>query len=193
MANVSYRHQALLSPRSTRLIELEPSNDYAAPLRCRLLEISLDNHPPYEALSYSWDAQNPKNQILCSNLNWLITENCDAALRQLRLLDRVRLLWIDSICIDQTSILERNQQIGLMEEIYARAMEVLVWLGNGNKASNAAMRQLVKGSKNPDRTHEQMGIHEDSVVRSLIWESFIMSVVWCIVRPFMLLCATPCM
>ncbi|KAF2098866.1 hypothetical protein NA57DRAFT_56504 [Rhizodiscina lignyota] len=37
--------------------------------------------------------------------------------------------WIDAICIDQSNIAERNQQIKLMGNIYSDAVSVMVWLG----------------------------------------------------------------
>lgn len=39
-----------------------------------------------------------------------------------------RLIWIDSICIDQSNIQEKTHQVGLMGEIYTRASLVTVWL-----------------------------------------------------------------
>ena len=37
--------------------------------------------------------------------------------------------WIDSICIDQSNVPERSQQVSIMEEIYKRAKRVVIWLG----------------------------------------------------------------
>lgn len=186
-------HQPLGSPRATRLVELEPSNNFKAPIRCRLRKISLDHCPPYEALSYSWDAHIPTKSIRCFNLTWNVTENCEAALHHLRLPSRPRLLWIDSICIDQTSTAERNQQVSMMEEIYARATEVIVWLGTGTKTSTSAIRNLLSQSKNLDWTNEAFGAHKNSIVRSMMWRSIFTSVVWCIARPMILFGGIGCM
>jgi hypothetical protein len=38
-------------------------------------------------------------------------------------------LWIDAVCVDQTNILERNEQVKRMGQIYSNAKEVWVWLG----------------------------------------------------------------
>lgn len=53
-------------------------------------------------------------------------KNCEAALRRLRN-DRNggRLLWVDAICIDQDNKKERGHQVGLMQDVYRRAGEVL--------------------------------------------------------------------
>jgi hypothetical protein len=55
----------------------------------------------------------------------IITENLDTVLRHLRLPNRVRILWIDVICINQS---ERMQQVQTMGFIYSRAHKVVIWL-----------------------------------------------------------------
>ena len=44
---------------------------------------------------------------------------------------RVPNVWIDQICIDQTAVLERNNQVSLMGQIYRGAYECFVYLGEG--------------------------------------------------------------
>jgi hypothetical protein len=39
------------------------------------------------------------------------------------------LVWIDTLCISQTDIPERNRQLRIMPHIYMRAQTVKVWLG----------------------------------------------------------------
>jgi len=38
-------------------------------------------------------------------------------------------MWIDAICMNQTNNLERAQQVGIMKDIYKKAMHVVIWLG----------------------------------------------------------------
>jgi hypothetical protein len=40
--------------------------------------------------------------------------------------------WYDAVCIDQTNIQERNQQVQEMSKIYAQASLVRIWLGYPN-------------------------------------------------------------
>jgi hypothetical protein len=79
------------------------------------------------------------------------------ALRQLRDEQEVKKFWVDSICIDQTSHAERNQQVALMGEIYKRAEQVVVWLGEGNPETELAMQRLLEigqvGINSRDKTH----------------------------------------
>ena len=37
--------------------------------------------------------------------------------------------WIDTICINQDDIPERNAQVSIMSTIYMKADEVIAWLG----------------------------------------------------------------
>jgi hypothetical protein len=39
-------------------------------------------------------------------------------------------MWTDAICIDQTSVVDKNQQVPLMGDIYRKAHEVVIWLGD---------------------------------------------------------------
>ena len=58
-----------------------------------------------------------------------IRQNLWLALVNLRDPQQERVLWIDAICINQMDLEERNHQVKLMAYIFARAQEVLVWLG----------------------------------------------------------------
>ena len=145
-ATGSYRHESLPTLRSIRVLRLQPSPSRDAKLTCALVAVSLDESPKYWALSYTWDAQAPSHPIVCQNkrssnaLN--ITPNCAAALYQLRHESEERTLWVDSICINQTSIAERNSQVDLMGEIYLQAEKVVVWLGEGDAATTRAINLL---------------------------------------------------
>ena len=58
-----------------------------------------------------------------------VTRNLWLALRAFRCLKDRRRLWVDALCIDQTSIPERNYQVSIMSTIYQESTEVCVWLG----------------------------------------------------------------
>lgn len=114
LSSEPYHHKLLTTPRQIRVLELSGSTDRVSGLHCELVEVSLDAAPEYEALSYSWDAQSPSHPIATPNGTLLITPNCASALKQLRPETKSRTLWIDSICIDQFNIEERNAQVKLM-------------------------------------------------------------------------------
>lgn len=45
------------------------------------------------------------------------------------MLQGVKWVWIDKLCINQDDLLERSQQIQLMNSIYSQATQTLIWLG----------------------------------------------------------------
>jgi len=46
-------------------------------------------------------------------------------------------LWIDQICIDQSSVSERNHQVAMMASIYSECSETIIWLGSIPKNPDA--------------------------------------------------------
>jgi ABC-type antimicrobial peptide transport system ATPase subunit len=52
----------------------------------------------------------------------------------MRFSDKPRVLWIDAICINQSSLSERSDQVALMSTIYSRANRNLVYLGEDDTA-----------------------------------------------------------
>jgi len=135
----------LTCQRSIRILKLKYSKEWHSDLYCDMLEASLGQPPQYEALSYSWDAQYPQIYIYCSWAIFPITANCETALRHLRS-RRSRLLWVDSICIDQTSISEQNHQVRLMGDIYKTVQRVLVWLGEGTPGTQSHIQVCLHNS-----------------------------------------------
>ncbi|KAK5727682.1 hypothetical protein LTR17_012540 [Elasticomyces elasticus] len=51
-------------------------------------------------------------------------------------------VWIDSICIDQSSNEDKDQQVQLMSKIYGQAVEVFVWLGDAHPDDDMAFEML---------------------------------------------------
>ena len=138
-----YIHSRLGSPRSMRLLNLHPSKDSRAVLKCNLITASVDQLPSFEALSYAWEIGNGiRMHIQCQDKILSITENCGFALRRLRHRSKKRLLWVDAICIDQTSEEERNCQISLMKDIYERASLIIVWLGESTTESERFFMEI---------------------------------------------------
>ncbi|KAF9767163.1 hypothetical protein IL306_000318 [Fusarium sp. DS 682] len=141
-----YAKNILDKDDSFRLVSLQPGRD-DAPLTLCLLNTNLRDAQPYEAVSYVWG---DVKDLVSINVQGdaeiqtyaLISQNCHAALSSFRDSDSPRLLWIDSICIDQDSPTEKNHQLGLMSRIYQNASQVLVYLGQGTPESDAAMRRI---------------------------------------------------
>jgi hypothetical protein len=112
-----------------RILYLKPGI-YEDDIRIAFESVNLTDRVAYEALSYAWGTEQSPRPILVDDVHRLaITENLDCALRHFRYRDLTRTLWVDALCIDQTNLEERNQQIQLMGRIYSRAASVAIWLG----------------------------------------------------------------
>ncbi|TVY28800.1 Heterokaryon incompatibility protein 6,OR allele [Lachnellula hyalina] len=59
-----------------------------------------------------------------------VTINLYSALRNLRKPSEVRLMWVDSISINQRDDEEKSQQVNLMRDMYASANTCVVWFGD---------------------------------------------------------------
>jgi Heterokaryon incompatibility protein (HET) len=137
-----YQHIPLRTEQSIRVLKLAPALHRDSSLRCKLVEVSLDKNPKYEALSYVWGSPQNGCYIECYGLKFRITANAEAALRRLRYRCCPRTLWIDAICINQTSIPEKNTQLRLMADIYRKARRVIIWLGEGSEMLDLAFRSF---------------------------------------------------
>ncbi|PMD34326.1 HET-domain-containing protein, partial [Hyaloscypha variabilis F] len=100
-------------------------------LRCRLVVSSID--AKYEALSYSWGTPDSFDlKIWVNDCHFAVRQNLYCALTALRTTGD-RYLWIDALCINQDDSNEKGHQVGMMDLIYEKAEQVLVWLGCRNK------------------------------------------------------------
>jgi len=128
MAN-NFRYEPLVGSYSTRVITLLPSASREDRVEVSIAEIDLERSPTYEALSYAWGDPSQRVALLCHGKDLHVTPNCESALRHLRQENGVRTLWVDAICINQSSMDDRNRQVRIMGDIYSKASLVLIWLG----------------------------------------------------------------
>lgn len=141
-----HTYRKLEASDSIRLLHLYPgvADD---PIKGSLDHISFSKEPKYEALSYCWGALGSHYPIDIDRGTHLITASLAAALIRLRLADRVRVLWVDALCINQEDNNEKCKQIGLMRRIYTSASRVLVYLGPESFSSNLALELIEKIGK----------------------------------------------
>ena len=142
--NARLPYSSLTGAHEIRLLEVYSARDRNSCIRCGLLNYTLSESNDYEALSYTWSKPIPgkpflSQKIICNNVEFFVTQNLEAALKTLRLPDRSRIIWIDQICINQGEVAERNRQVAIMDEIYARATQTVVWLGDVAYGSDQAM------------------------------------------------------
>jgi hypothetical protein len=126
----SFHHQPLNhEAREFRLLKLLPYSSFEDDVYCEVFHSSLDNHPPYEALSYVWGNPSNLSEIRCNKAPCLVTKNLAAALRYLRRKDGERTMWVDALCINQRDYIEKTHQVRQMRGVYTGAEQVRVWLG----------------------------------------------------------------
>lgn len=125
-----------------RLLTLNPARKHEAPLVGNLSHVKFSQHPTYDALSYTWGAEGTGGDIQLNGQLFRLRENAEAALRHLRLPSKIRILWIDAICINQQDDKEKEGQLLLMKDIYERAGQVCIWLGEVTDTSHIGLYDL---------------------------------------------------
>lgn len=162
-AEPRFHYRRLKSQYEIRLLLIQPETSLDAIIRCDLIHARLPqcicvlehirtqhcpecwrlpSLPSYEAISYTWGDTSLKSDVLLNGHMISVTTNCMQALRRLRLATRPRLVWIDALCIDQNFLKERNHQIRLMNRIYRAASQVVIFLGEGNEATDLVMDKI---------------------------------------------------
>jgi hypothetical protein len=123
-----------------RLLVLWPGPKFS-PIQGHLIVSPLLQCPPYEALSYTWGDPAEKSPIHISGAMFSAQRNLKSALHHLRYLDKVRVLWVDALCINQTDNDEKSSQVARMGDIYKRAEQTTVWLGEAGDDSHEAIEE----------------------------------------------------
>ncbi|KAF7535670.1 hypothetical protein G7054_g5152 [Neopestalotiopsis clavispora] len=145
---------------------------------------------PYEAVSYVWGSsemcapvyvRNPRKsehtKEFGSDLLWetpaesdiesilYVTNSLELVLRDFRLPDKKRCLWIDGICINQNDenheqSREKNHQVKLMDKIYNRAERVLLHIGRSTDRTPILRSTLIQLQEHQElqRTHERQNL-----------------------------------
>ena len=96
---------------------------------CRVHVVPADTKLSYAAVSYMWGDATTTAHILVNRQPFRVRLNLLELLEELKARRYRGFLWIDAICIDQSSILEHNHQVAIMGKIFTKASRVIVWLG----------------------------------------------------------------
>ncbi|KAK9416938.1 putative Heterokaryon incompatibility domain-containing protein [Seiridium unicorne] len=148
MASISQRNSIYTNKqvhgRQIRLLEIvstSPSIDCRLEVTSLLDDDTAIRAEIYHALSYVWGDSSNTEPILVNGSTISITTSLADALRRVpRIWGEIYpsrppqecQLWADAVCIDQSSVDEKNYQVPLMKEIYTEAELVISWLGTGN-------------------------------------------------------------
>lgn len=159
-----YEYTALIYPpgKPIRILILEPGS-FSDPVVGSISHVDLQT-TTFEALSYTWGdvpqehekihirrySREPGADLVDTDdmrqpqdfHHFLVRPNLHEALRHLRLVDVPRILWVDALCVSQSSIEERNREVPRMGEIYNKARQVIVWLGPEDEKTNIALETI---------------------------------------------------
>lgn len=115
------------------------TGDTGDKLCCTLETVSLlsSSMPVFSAISYSWGVKRfgagdltHRKTILLDGRPVIVPGTTYDALRRFQHSDqRETPLWIDAICVNQADLVERGHQVSFVQDVYAKANKVLIWLG----------------------------------------------------------------
>jgi hypothetical protein len=128
---------------SIRVLQPLPG-DISDPLSCTLENYADATAQGWTCLSYTWGTEPATKEIKINGISFLVRSNVYDFLKEARRQGLTN-LWIDSICINQSNMEERNAQVELMSRIFSDAKLVMVWLGQGSEATERAFRLLESG------------------------------------------------
>lgn len=126
----------------------------------KIIEV-LGDGKGYDALSYCWGESDERFSLTVSTVSsnlkgdhvvsgheadrdgvLQIQSSLHEFLLQLRRRRYNRFIWIDAICIDQNSPVDKENQIPLMRELYEHAECIYVWLGEASKLEMRAFQMM---------------------------------------------------
>ncbi|KAH7081427.1 heterokaryon incompatibility protein-domain-containing protein [Paraphoma chrysanthemicola] len=124
------------SQQQVRLAKFQQDAD--STIQCEIRTFDLDDCPEYAALSYVWGPPAAPRFEIIINRRWRldIRENLHECLLNYCAGNRIGpgYIWIDQVSIDQSSLSERNHQVGLMSRIYSGSEKVYMWLLSEDKS-----------------------------------------------------------
>lgn len=138
-----YVYGSLKGTKNIRVLDIEPNEDFDAPLEAKIRLTSLSDPCKYLAISYTWRKLYEDGSHLCETLYidehpLKVTDSLDSSLRRVRQhwisgqlhLDSAPLtVWIDGACIDQSNHAERSLQVSLMDRIFSSCHALIIYLG----------------------------------------------------------------
>ncbi|KAI1418037.1 HET-domain-containing protein [Hypoxylon sp. FL1857] len=137
-----YHYNSLPASGWFRILIIEPSDDSDHPISCKIQHRPITSDIGYDALSYTWGEEEPECRIFIDNKLFWIRKNLNTALQVVRRKEKELLLWVDAICINQDDETERDYQVRQMNDIFAKANLVRVWLGEATDGSDRGVDVL---------------------------------------------------
>lgn len=169
-----YRYRPLL-PHHIRLLSCSTGSEEP-----HIIHTNLNTAPSYTSVSYSWNDQQRDHDLHVDSHTLKVIENLRIGLSYMIKQASTQFLWVDEICIDQENEEERAVQIPLMEEIYTRCQECLVWLGDGTPETDIAIDAMPRISEHVKLygakqawEREGINVHSSEVLESCLWRGLV--------------------
>ena len=143
----THAHIPLTNPATQiRLLTCDKVGEVHNHLALRTVTFTRAEAPPYAAVSHLWDKKEKHDTETSSQitLNGYDFPVSDSLRDFLAVFDHSQWkedrpsccwLWIDAICIDQSSLVEKNGQVPVMGQIFQQAVCVFAWLGTPGNVS----------------------------------------------------------
>lgn len=113
-----------------------------------MIKRDLNMAPGYIALSYAWGDVCDMTILRVNDRDVKVSFSLYGALQAISHskahLEDV-MVWADALCIDQSNLEERSQQVRVMTSIYRKAQSVAIWLGprqNGDELAQKLLHRL---------------------------------------------------
>ncbi|KLO95461.1 heterokaryon incompatibility protein het-6 [Fusarium fujikuroi] len=112
------------------------------PIVCTLRPATRDG-AEYHALSYECEDESKNDPfVTVDGRPFQIRMNLYDALKNIRKPTEDQRLRVDAICINQSDVQEKSQQVAMMGEIFTNAVGVISWLGPARDDSNLAIYMM---------------------------------------------------
>lgn len=138
-----------------RLLSLLPVPE--EPITCRLYDVNLSPQvKSFDVLSYASNLSGLHSTIEINEKCLVIPAELGIALQHLRLEHRRRLIWVDTICVDESNIEERNDPLRHLETNHTSVRSLLVWLGESSDSSKEFFKLMrrYEGAVSEDEERE---------------------------------------
>ena len=120
-------------------------------VKCTLDHVSVLDVGGYNAISYCCGSNPPLKDIILDGTVVQVSSSAEEALRgtySQSLDEHVTSMetpvWIDAICISQSDLEEKGQQVAMMKEIYTKATQVRIWLGKDDSWTYSAFESFAR-------------------------------------------------
>lgn len=134
--DIKFRYHALnIDPPSIRLLR-NIRQDSGGLISIDIEHATLKSKPRYAALSWVWGKDGSNSMIRLDSRSFYVSNRLFYILEWICQNPQISTYWwIDSICLNQTDMVEKISQVNLMERIYLEAEKTIGWLGKGSEGA----------------------------------------------------------